>query len=366
MPLSTHPKVWSMLFLIAIALTAAIGICIYLRLIFMTMLVGLALIVISERVYANSILSLARHFSSSAVRHVYLAGLVFFWVAALALLFGKSLSELHHVLKLAHPAESRLDSIYLANIAPHLPDWWTEKLLTPDRLNRMQADIVPWFSEALSTLAMGTLYGLLLIPVMFFTYCSRRKSVSRMIHRAIPARFQQRHARITTEIARHLADYFSARVIESMLVGAICCLGFFMAGVKGWLILGLLAGILNIADYIGPMLSIIPPAVISLLLNDTLAAGLSVVIVIVAQIVDNFYLIPVMLSDKVKVDPLVTVVLILVGGSLLGVLGILFAIPVYLIYRVVLTECYSELVKIYPDAPLNAKPDTWPVPTVSD
>lgn len=354
MPLSTHPKVWGSLLLITFCLTLVMGVCLYFSDIFITMLVGLALIVLADRFYSNSLRRLGAHFSSRTAQHIYLAGLIFFWVVALGMLFGHSLSDLNAALKQTRPAEANIDGIYLARIAPLLPDWLAEKVLTPERIKQVQDDVVPWLSAALTNMVVCTAYGALLIPVMFFTYYRRRAIIAETIDRAIPERFRHRQARISGEIGRNLASYFSARVIESMLVGAICCLGFFVAGVKGWLILGLLAGILNIADYVGPLLSIIPPVVISLLLNDTLAAGLSVLIIIFAQLVDNFFLIPVMISDKVNVDPLMTVLLILVGGSLLGMVGIIFAIPVYLIYRVVLRESYSELIKIYPDAPSPA------------
>ena len=71
--------------------------------------------------------------------------------------------------------------------------------------------------------------------------------------------------------------------------------------------------------------------------------------VIVAQIIDNLYLNPFMVSGKVKMDPLLSIILILVGAQLFGILGMVLAIPIYLVYKIVLRESYSELIKIYPE-----------------
>ena len=73
----------------------------------------------------------------------------------------------------------------------------------------------------------------------------------------------------------------------------------------------------------------------------------AIITIIVAQLVDNFYLIPFMISGKVKMDSLLSIILVLVSAKLLGIVGMVFAIPIYIIYKVVLVEAYEELVEIY-------------------
>ena len=120
-----------------------------------------------------------------------------------------------------------------------------------------------------------------------------------------------------------------------------------MGGVKGWLVLGLLAGVLNIADFIGPALSAVPPIVISFLADDPLAALIAVCTIVAAQLIDNFYLMPLMISSRVALSPLTTILLALIGAELLGIVGIILAIPIYLVYKITLRGAYSELVEVY-------------------
>ncbi len=149
------------------------------------------------------------------------------------------------------------------------------------------------------------------------------------------------------DIASETHDYLEGKIIETTVVGAICCLGFFVAGVKGWLVLGLLAGFLNIVPYIGPLIGAIPPVLITLLVDKPIAAIYVIIAVIVAQLVDNLYLNPFMISGKVKIDPLLSIVVILIGAQLFGAIGMIFAIPIYLVYKIILKEAYRELTRIY-------------------
>jgi predicted PurR-regulated permease PerM len=105
--------------------------------------------------------------------------------------------------------------------------------------------------------------------------------------------------------------------------------------------------VLNIADFVGPALSVLPPVAISLLADDPTAAVIAAATIVVAQLVDNFYLVPFMISSKVSLNPLLTILLVLIGAKVLGIVGIILAIPIYLVYKIVLRGAYYELVETY-------------------
>jgi len=65
-------------------------------------------------------------------------------------------------------------------------------------------------------------------------------------------------------------------------------------------------------------------------------------------VIDNVYLIPVVISKKVQVNSLLTVVLILAFSQAFGMLGMILAIPVYIICRIIFTEAYKQLIRIFP------------------
>jgi predicted PurR-regulated permease PerM len=178
-------------------------------------------------------------------------------------------------------------------------------------------------------------------------YFRKKEEIAKTIMESVPRRFTEAVRRAARDIGRQLGDFFGAKIVQSVIVGSIACLGFFIAGVKGWLVFGVIVGILNILPYIGPLVSILPPVFSSIILGDPLAAYYSIIVVLVAVIIDNVYIVPFMIPSKVSVDPLLSIILILVGGELFGLTGIFFAIPIYLIYKVVLKESYEELARLY-------------------
>jgi len=152
--------------------------------------------------------------------------------------------------------------------------------------------------------------------------------------------------RTSRAMGKQLHTFFAARVVESTVIGGLCCLGFFIAGVKGWLVLGLLAGFLNAVPYFGPFLGAIPPVIITLLVDTPLAALYVVLTVFIAQTIDMFYLQPFMISSKIRIDPLLSIILVLAGTKLFGIMGTIFILPMFLVYEVILKEAYFTTTSI--------------------
>ncbi|MPM89963.1 hypothetical protein SDC9_137078 [bioreactor metagenome] len=82
-------------------------------------------------------------------------------------------------------------------------------------------------------------------------------------------------------------------------------------------------------------------------IDSPLTALFAVITVIIAQTIDNLYLIPFMISEKVNINPLMSVILTLAASKLLGALGMVLAIPIYIIYKIIMKESYRELINIY-------------------
>lgn len=78
-----------------------------------------------------------------------------------------------------------------------------------------------------------------------------------------------------------------------------------------------------------------------------MTALFAVITIIISQTIDNLYLIPFMISEKVNINPLLSVILTLAASQLLGALGMVLAIPIYIIYKIIIKESYIELSNIY-------------------
>lgn len=147
-----------------------------------------------------------------------------------------------------------------------------------------------------------------------------------------------------------LMRYFIGLLTELICVMSIISLGLWIFGVKNALLLGFFGGLMNIIPYLGPLIG----TLLGLLLgaSATLASAeyaslLPIMLKIggvflVANYIDNLLLQPLIYSSSVKAHPLEIFFVIIIGGSLAGISGMLLAIPVYTVLRVIGKEFFSK------------------------
>ena len=166
----------------------------------------------------------------------------------------------------------------------------------------------------------------------------------------IPAKHHQATRNVISDSKNLLMRYFIGVVLELIGVMTIITLGVLVFGIENALLIGFFGGIMNIIPYVGPVIG----SCIGIMLGITgiLAQGsfdqllpvflqLSGVF-LVANFVDNNILAPMIYSSSVKAHPLEIFFVIIMGGSLGGILGMLLAIPVYTILRVIAKEFFQQ------------------------
>jgi len=182
---------------------------------------------------------------------------------------------------------------------------------------------------------------------MFTNYFKKRNIFKKTIALITPKKFNKGITGIINESSKKLKNYSHAKLLESFIIAVICGIGFSIAGLKGWLLFAIICGILNIIPYIGPWMGAVGPILVSLLDPSISTFIITAITMIIAQTIDSFYIIPFMIPKQLKINPLVSIILIIIAAKLFGPLGMLMAIPIYAIYVVILEGTYRELVKIH-------------------
>lgn len=149
-----------------------------------------------------------------------------------------------------------------------------------------------------------------------------------------------------------LRRYFIGLILESFIITILTVIGMLLLGftMNTALVIGIMAGILNVIPYIGAIISLGIALLISLALASTGAAPMElsslilfIVIVFVAvRFIDNFLLQPYIYSSSAQAHPLEIFIVLLMASQLAGMLGMFLAIPVYTIARVVGKEFFSN------------------------
>ena len=120
-----------------------------------------------------------------------------------------------------------------------------------------------------------------------------------------------------------------------LIVGAITFVGVMILGVPYPLPLALLAGLLEVIPNVGPTVSAIPAIILAAINLGWPATIATLVLYIVIQQLENNLIVPRVMKKNVDVNGLTSILCILIGGSLFGVVGALLAVPLFIVLRTI-------------------------------
>ncbi len=354
MSISTNKKVWKIMALIFLALSLLFLSLFYFKTLFITFILGGALILVIERM-TNDYKERMKKYNIKG-KWVTIIGyfLFFFWAFVVIFAIGASISDFGEVVEKIGARDETFSNFYQSQIEPRLPDIFEERLINEDLVRNLESWIIHYLTVIISNLSVLLFHSVLIIPLMINMYFRKRKVLEEQICNLVPEQFRDSFSNALKDVSKQLHDFFAAKAIESIAVASICCLGFYVAGLKGWLVLGILVGVMNIIPYLGPILGALPPLLLGFI-DQPIVAVYVLITIIIAQLIDNFYLIPFMITRKVSVDPLLGIVIIFVSAQLFGLMGMVFGIPIYLVYKIVLREAYRNLINIYEKTPTKKK-----------
>jgi len=165
--------------------------------------------------------------------------------------------------------------------------------------------------------------------------------------------FDEKHADRLTVVSEKinslLSRYFIGLLIEIATMVLLLYVGMSIFGIRAALLMAFFGGMLNAIPYLGPLIGVLCSclfgAVECLSVNNyeailpvTLEIGGTFV---VANLIDNIVLQPLIYSQSVKAHPIEIFLVIIMGGSFAGILGMLFAIPVYTMIRTIVVEIFN-------------------------
>ncbi|WP_027714585.1 AI-2E family transporter [Desulfuromonas sp. TF] len=190
-----------------------------------------------------------------------------------------------------------------------------------------------------SALRLGSL--LILVPLFSFFFLRDGHRIMRATVALTPNRYFEMVHDLFYLVSHQMAQFIRGRLLEAFIVGAVVTAGLSMTDIRYAPILGLVAGVTNLVPYIGPIVGMIPGILIALI--DLGMGGqfwwIVIVYFLIAQVlVDNFILIPILISRVANLHPLWVILAIIMGGKLYGVLGMIIGVPVASIAKIAILE----------------------------
>ncbi len=178
----------------------------------------------------------------------------------------------------------------------------------------------------------------LLVPVIVYYILKEREKIKNVCLFILPSRMRTPSIYIFRDINRQLRDYIVGEFIIILTVSFLMALLLAMFGFEYWLILGIIMGIFNIIPYIGPIIGSLPILFTAFTENKVV---LALILILAVQQIDNLIIHPRIISDSVKIHPVSVLLCVVAGSSVGNILGMVLAIPAFIIFRILFKEFYK-------------------------
>ncbi|WP_234735743.1 AI-2E family transporter [Tellurirhabdus bombi] len=199
-------------------------------------------------------------------------------------------------------------------------------------------------SQTLSSLqgpdALGAITGplgtLLLLPIYVFLLLYYRAMLLHFVVTLFTEEHTERVREVLGQIKSIIQSYMVGLLIETASVAVLNILGLLVLGVQYAVLIGVMAAILNLVPYIGGLVATVLAVAITFINHPEPEMLLGVVgVFLVVQFIDNNMLVPLIVGSKVRINALVSIVGVLVGGALAGVSGMFLSIPAIAMLKVI-------------------------------
>lgn len=181
---------------------------------------------------------------------------------------------------------------------------------------------------------------LLLIPFYLFFFLVEYPQISTNLRRLIPPRHRETTERVARDVGRELVAFLRGRLACGLIKALMLWVGMLLLGIPYALPIAMVSGILSLVPFLGFLAGVLPASVIALTMAGGGTQTLVYVVVLfgLAEGFEGAVLFPLVLGKETGLHPVTLVVVLLAGGSIMGAVGVLAAVPVALVIKVLWRE----------------------------
>ena len=227
----------------------------------------------------------------------------------------------------------------------------SDKMLNKsDLMSRLDFNFIPNLLNYL--LGMLSSFGIGLASVLFITFffLKDRKLFIRDTKRILPPAQEGKILNSFEKTHNLLSRYFIGLLLQLTVVFILYIIVLLIFGIENALVIAFICAVLNIIPYIGPLIASVLAGILTMLSNlggdfqsDILPTTIYVLIGFwIVQVIDNNVSQPLIFSNSVKSHPLEIFLVILIAGFIFGILGMVIAVPLYTMLKVIAKEFFPN------------------------
>lgn len=219
--------------------------------------------------------------------------------------------------------------------------------ITKYLISRINLEEIDIFQRATTVgmLVFDTVLYLIVGPLLGIYILIYTDKIKTTFIKIIPKRFKNQTTIILERINKVAGRYVRGQILVSIIVGILCTIVLLVLKVDFAILLGSIAGLLNMIPLLGPIIGAIPAALTALFISP-LKALLVILLFIAVQQIDNYIISPNIMKYQVGVHPGIIIFSLMAGGALFGIWGLLIAVPTVAILQEILRYYLLEKNKI--------------------
>lgn len=212
--------------------------------------------------------------------------------------------------------------------------------------------------------ALGVLTVVFILPVYVFLLLFYKTLILNFLFEVFAEENSAKVADVLSQTKTAIQSYMVGLLLEAMIVAVLNSTALLILGVKYAILLGVMGAILNMLPYIGGIIAIALPVLIATVTKDGFSTQIGVIIAYaIIQFIDNNFLVPRIVSSKVQINALCSIMIVLLGGAMWGVSGMFLSIPFIAILKIIFdrVDGMKPWGKLLGDEiPTRHKGEIWP------
>ena len=215
----------------------------------------------------------------------------------------------------------------------------TEFNIATSEQNQMAKDLAKAVSGYVGTfllLTTNTISTIVQIPIYLFLILIYRDKFNKFFLSLLPEDNDQLTWK--KDIENVVQGYISGLLLVTLIVAILNTTGLLLLGIKHAIFFGILSGVLTIIPYVGIFIGALLPLIMALITKDSLwyAAGVVIVFTVV-QFLEGNFITPRITGSKVSINALAAIIALIIGGKILGIAGMIFAVPAIGVMKIILS-----------------------------
>ncbi|GAA0442727.1 AI-2E family transporter [Lentibacillus halophilus] len=195
-------------------------------------------------------------------------------------------------------------------------------------MENLLSDIVRGFTKIVDMIIIITV-----IPVLVFYFLKDFRVIKTYVKKWIPHKYHERASALCHAINEGLGNYIRGQLVVCLFVSLAALIVFRTLDIPYGLLLAIIMGVTNIIPYFGPILGAVPAIAITATTSGKLVL-MVVISIFIIQVIDGNLLSPYIVGKSVKIHPIAIIFALLLGGQLVGIAGMILAVPILAVLNV--------------------------------